>query len=63
VKAYRHNKYLHAMIDPARRAGEARRVTGVSNLHVYAAMRGETLDDFLKSRNAKVLYSVSGAKD
>ena len=35
-------------------------VTGVSNLHVYAAMRGQTLDDFQKTRNAQVLYSVGG---
>jgi gallate dioxygenase len=35
-------------------------VIGVSNLHVYAAMRGETLEDFLQTRNAKLLYSVSG---
>ncbi|MEP6547548.1 MAG: gallate dioxygenase [Gammaproteobacteria bacterium] len=35
-------------------------VQGVSNLHVYAAMRGQTLDDFQKTRNAAVLYSVGG---
>ena len=35
-------------------------VVGVSNLHIYAAMRGETLDEFLKTRNTKVLYSVAG---
>jgi gallate dioxygenase len=35
-------------------------VSGVSNLHVYAAMRGQTLDDFQKTRNAQVLYSVGG---
>jgi gallate dioxygenase len=35
-------------------------VTGVSNLHVYAAMRGQTLDEFQKTRNAAVLYSVGG---
>jgi gallate dioxygenase len=35
-------------------------VTGVSNLHIYAAMRGETLEDFLKTRNAPgALYSVA----
>ncbi len=34
-------------------------VTGVSNLHVYAAMRGETLEDFLKTRNTQVIYSVA----
>jgi gallate dioxygenase len=101
VKAYRLNKYLHAMIDPAHRArflsdpeptfAEAgltdeekdlvrRRdwpglihygviffmleklaaVIGVSNLHIYAAMRGESLEDFLKTRNTKVIYSVAG---
>jgi gallate dioxygenase len=37
-------------------------VVGVSNLHVYAAMRGETLDEFQKTRNAPgALYSVAGA--
>jgi gallate dioxygenase len=35
-------------------------VVGVSNLHVYAAMRGETLDEFQQTRNAQVLYSVGG---
>jgi gallate dioxygenase len=35
-------------------------VKGVSNLHVYAAMRGQTLEDFQKTRNAAVLYSVGG---
>ena len=35
-------------------------VTGVSNLHVYSAMRGQTLDEFQKTRNAQVLYSVGG---
>ena len=34
---------------------------GVSNLHIYASMRGESLDEFLKSRNTKVLYSVTGS--
>jgi len=32
----------------------------VSNLHVYAAMRGQTLEEFQKTRNAAVLYSVGG---
>lgn len=37
-------------------------VIGVSNLHIYAAMRGETLDEFQKTRNAPgALYSVAGA--
>jgi gallate dioxygenase len=35
-------------------------VIGVSNLHIYAAMRGETLEEFQKTRNSKVLYSVAG---
>ena len=35
-------------------------VVGVSNLHIYAAMRGQSLDDFLKTRNAPgALYSVA----
>jgi gallate dioxygenase len=36
-------------------------VIGVSNLHIYAAMRGEPLEDFQKTRNApNALYSVTG---
>jgi gallate dioxygenase len=35
-------------------------VLGITNLHVYAAMRGESLEDFQKTRNAQVLYSVAG---
>jgi len=35
-------------------------VVGTSNLHIYAAMRGESLEDFLKTRNTRVLYSVAG---
>ena len=35
-------------------------VVGVSNLHIYAAMRGESLEDFQKTRNAQVMYSVAG---
>jgi len=35
-------------------------VIGVSNLHVYAAMRGEPLEEFLKTRNTQVIYSVAG---
>lgn len=39
-------------------------VSGVSNLHVYAAMRGETLEAFMKTRNAPgALYSVAGDSD
>src|ERR1700728_3681310 len=35
-------------------------VIGTTNLHIYAAMRGESLEDFQKTRNAQVLYSVVG---
>jgi len=35
-------------------------VVGTSNLHIYAAMRGQSLADFQKTRNAQVLYSVAG---
>jgi gallate dioxygenase len=38
-------------------------VIGVSNLHVYAAMRGQSLEDFLKTRNTQVIYSVAGKKN
>ena len=34
-------------------------VVGTTNLHIYAAMRGQSLDDFLKTRNTRVLYSVA----
>jgi len=102
VKAYRLNRFLHSLIEPAQRqsflaneeaafmaAGltaeecalvRARdwrglihygviffmleklgAVIGVSNLHIYAAMRGESLEDFQKTRNAPgALYSVAG---
>jgi gallate dioxygenase len=33
---------------------------GVGNLHIYAAMRGQTLDEFQKTRNAQISYSVAG---
>src|SRR5215813_6334494 len=36
-------------------------VIGVSNLHIYAAMRGESLEAFQPTRNAPgALYSVAG---
>jgi gallate dioxygenase len=36
-------------------------VTGVSNLHIYAAMRGQNLEEFQKTRNTPgALYSVAG---
>ncbi|MBN1237383.1 MAG: gallate dioxygenase [Gammaproteobacteria bacterium] len=101
VRAYRLNKFLHDLIEPAKRelflrdqeaafeeAGltEEERdmvrrrdwramihygviffmleklgaVIGTTNLHIYAAMRGETLEEFQKTRNAQVLYSVAG---
>ena len=38
-------------------------VVGVSNLHIYAAMRGQTLEEFQKTRNAPgALYSVAGTE-
>jgi len=103
VRAYRLNKFLHRMVEPAHRAlfladpesafaaadlTDAERdlvrrrdwrgmihygviffmleklgaVVGVSNLHIYAAMRGETLETFQKTRNAPgALYSVAGS--
>jgi gallate dioxygenase len=102
VKAYRLNRFLHGLIQPAQRAafladeaGSMRAagltdaeihlvssrdwlglihhgviffmleklgaVIGTSNLHIYAAMRGETLAAFLATRNApQALYSVAG---
>ncbi len=35
-------------------------VVGVSNLHIYAAMRGQELEEFQKTRNVSVQYSVAG---
>ncbi len=103
VKAFRLNRFLHDLIEPAKRqrfladeattmreaelTDEERRlvrerdwrglihygviffmleklgaVVGVSNLHIYAAMRGQTLEEFQKTRNAPgALYSVAGA--
>jgi gallate dioxygenase len=102
VRAYRLNKYLHALVDPDHRrrfldapedsfaaAGLTEEekdlvrrrdwdglirygciffmleklgaVVGVSNLHIYAAMRGQTLEEFQATRNAPgALYSVAG---
>ena len=37
-------------------------VVGTTNLHIYAAMRGESLEAFLATRNTKVLYSVAAQK-
>lgn len=102
VKAYRLNKFLHALVDPTHRGvfradeeaaiqgwglspqesdmvlrrdwraliqygaiffmlEKLAAVVGTSNLHVYAAMRGESLEEFQKTRNAPgALYSVAG---
>jgi gallate dioxygenase len=35
-------------------------VVGTTNLHVYAAFRSLTLEEFQKTRNAQILYSVAG---
>ena len=35
-------------------------VIGVSNPHIYASMRGETMEEFQASRNTNALYSVAG---
>ena len=38
-------------------------VVGVSNLHIYAAMRGESLETFMQTRNAPgALYSVAATR-
>jgi hypothetical protein len=34
-------------------------VIGTTNLHIYAAMRGESLEEFQKTRNSRILYSVA----
>jgi gallate dioxygenase len=38
-------------------------VVGVSNLHVYAAMRGQSLEEFQATRNAKIEYGVGVKRD
>lgn len=35
-------------------------VTGVGNIHIYAAMKGMSIEDFQKTRNAAITYGVSG---
>jgi len=37
-------------------------VIGVSNMHIYAAMRGESLEEFQKTRNTRAMYSVASNK-
>lgn len=34
-------------------------VLGISNLDIYAAMRGQSVEDFMKTRNQQVRYSVA----
>ncbi|MGD8339729.1 MAG: gallate dioxygenase [Gammaproteobacteria bacterium] len=36
---------------------------GVPNQEIYAAMRGETLEEFQKTRKTQVLYSVAGERE
>ena len=38
-------------------------VVGVSNLHVYAAMRGQSLEEFQATRTAKMEYGVGVRRD
>ena len=38
-------------------------VVGVSNLHVYAAMRGQSLEELQATRNAKIEYGVGVRRD
>ncbi|MDX1403559.1 MAG: gallate dioxygenase [Woeseiaceae bacterium] len=38
-------------------------VIGQSNPHVYAQMRGETMEEFQKSRNVSMQYSVAGGDE
>ncbi len=41
-------------------AATACAVLGISNLHIYAAMRGQSLEAFMQTRNAPgALYSVA----
>ncbi len=35
-------------------------VTGVGNIHIYAAMKGMSVEDFQKTRNAAITYAVGG---
>lgn len=37
-------------------------VIGVSNLHIYAAMRGQSLEEFQATRNAKIEYGVGARR-
>jgi gallate dioxygenase len=35
-------------------------VTGVGNIAIYAAMKGMSVEDFQKTRNAAITYGVAG---
>lgn len=35
-------------------------VTGVGNIHIYAAMKGMSVENFQKTRNAAITYGVAG---
>lgn len=35
-------------------------VTGVGNIHIYAAMKGLSVEEFQKTRNAAITYGVAG---
>jgi gallate dioxygenase len=35
-------------------------VTGVGNMHIFAAMKGMSVEDFQKTRNAAITYGVGG---
>ena len=45
------------MINPDSKLGA---VTGVGNIHIYAAMKGMSVEDFQKTRNAAITYGVAG---
>ena len=38
-------------------------VLGISNPDVYAQFRGETIDEFMQSRNVSMHYSVAGVDE
>jgi gallate dioxygenase len=38
-------------------------VTGVGNIDIYAAMKGMSVEDFQKTRNAAITYGVAGKEE
>ncbi|AKH44064.1 gallate dioxygenase [Altererythrobacter atlanticus] len=38
-------------------------VTGVGNIHIYAAMKGMSVEEFQKTRNAAITYGVAGKEE